>query len=211
MQRFIPQENIANFRRLLDEPTGDVPADTLRLLLLAAQRDLAFLESSALGVGNPLLTLGKREDQFNADPSVVSRFQAACGNAPKLSLAVDPGPGLHILDANDAYLEATMTMRENLCGRPLFQIFPDNPDDPAADGVSSLYSSLRMASETGKPHAMPIQRYDIRDFDGRFVERYWSPLNTPIFDDDGNMIYLLHQVEDVTQQVQSDPNRLSRD
>jgi hypothetical protein len=50
---------------------------------------------------------------------------------------------------------------------------------------------------------MAIQRYDIRDPDGQFVERYWQPVNTPIFDESGRLIYLLHWVEDVTEQVLS--------
>ena len=49
-----------------------------------------------------------------------------------------------------------------------------------AVGVN-LYGSLRRAAATGKPHAMPEQRYDMRDGDGRFVERCWRMQNSPIF------------------------------
>jgi hypothetical protein len=49
-----------------------------------------------------------------------------------------------------------MTSRHRLAGERLFDVFPDNPDDPPADGVSNLYASLRIAAETGQPHAMKI-------------------------------------------------------
>ena len=52
--------------------------------------------------------------------------------------------------------------------------------------------------KTGQPHAMAVQRYDIRDPQGQFVERHWQPINSPIHDRDGLLIYILHHVEDVT-------------
>jgi hypothetical protein len=50
---------------------------------------------------------------------------------------------------------------------------------------------------------MAIQRYDIRDPSGEFVERHWQPINTPIHDKNEHLVFLLHHVEDVTEQVLS--------
>jgi PAS domain-containing protein len=116
-------------------------------------------------------------------------------------MLLDPDPGLRIVDINDAYARATFTRRSDVVGRSLFDIFPDNPDDALADGVSNLYASLRTVVKTGQPHAMAVQRYDIRNPDGEFVERHWQPINSPIRDGDGVLIYLLHHVEDVTAEV----------
>ena len=116
-------------------------------------------------------------------------------------MLLDPGPGLHIVDINGAYAEATFIARSEVVGKSLFEIFPDNPDDALADGVSNLYASLRIVAQTGQPHAMAIQRYDIRDPKGEFVERHWQPINTPIHDADRHLLFLLHHVEDVTGQV----------
>ena len=44
--------------------------------------------------------------------------------------------------ASEAYLRATMTDRENIVGRPLFEVFTNNPDDPAATGTSPWPSVL---------------------------------------------------------------------
>jgi hypothetical protein len=85
----------------------------------------------------------------------------------------------------------------------MFSVFPDNPDDPLADGVNNLYTSLCRAAETGQAHKMMVQHYDIRDLNGKFVERYWQPVNTPLVDQKGHLIYLLHHVEDVTNDVLS--------
>ena len=49
---------------------------------------------------------------------------------------------------------------------------------------------------------MAIQRYDIGNCQGHFVQRYWRPVNTPIHDDAGSLIALLHNVDDVTGGIQ---------
>ena len=50
---------------------------------------------------------------------------------------------------------------------------------------------------------MAIQKYDIPYPDGHgFEERYWSPLNTPVIKD-GNVVYIIHQVDDVTEKVKT--------
>ncbi len=50
---------------------------------------------------------------------------------------------------------------------------------------------------------MAIQRYDIRDRHGNFAERNWRPINTPLIDDDGVVIALMHRVDDVALEVRA--------
>jgi PAS domain S-box-containing protein len=131
-------------------------------------------------------------------------FWAVFESAPDayLLLAPDP-PRFTMVAANEARLRVTMTRREDVIGRPLFEVFPDNPSDPAATGVRNLQASLHEVLRTGKPHRMALQKYDIPTPGGGFEERYWDPLNSPVFDADGNLIYIIHRVEDVTEQVRS--------
>ncbi len=107
-------------------------------------------------------------------------------------------PELKIVSASDAYLEATMTTRAELIGHGVFEVFPDNPDDIDATGVSNLRASLDRVRKTAAPDTMAIQKYDIRRPDGVFEERYWSPINSPLLGADGRIEYLIHRVEDVT-------------
>ena len=92
---------------------------------------------------------------------------------------------LRIVAVSDAYLAATMTDRDAIVGKGLFEVFPDNPDDPAADGVRNLHASLLRVLDAKRPDRMTIQKYDIRRPEsegGGFEERYWSPINTPVLD-----------------------------
>lgn len=109
-------------------------------------------------------------------------------------------PDFTIVGASDAYLDATMTKREEIMGRNLFEVFPDSPDEPMADGVANLRASLNRVLENRRADSMPIQRYPIRrpeEAGGGFEERYWSPINVPVFRE-GELVYIVHRVEDVT-------------
>ncbi len=129
-------------------------------------------------------------------PDYQAVFAAAPGNYLLLN------PDFTIVGVTDAYLAATMTIRSEILGRGLFDVFPDNPDDPTADGVRNLRNSLVRVLATRRPDRMPVQKYDIRRPEtggGGFEERYWSPLNTPVLGSDGKVQYIVHWVEDVTE------------
>jgi PAS domain S-box-containing protein len=111
-------------------------------------------------------------------------------------------PELRIVAVSDAYLRATMTRREELVGQGMFEAFPDNPDDPLADGVSNLRSSFERAIRSGRRDLMPLQRYDVRDERGLWLEKYWKPANWPVFDD-GRLIAMVHHVTEVTEQAKT--------
>ncbi|MES1185280.1 MAG: PAS domain S-box protein [Myxococcales bacterium] len=110
-------------------------------------------------------------------------------------------PDFTIVGVADDYLNATMTRRADIVGRGLFDVFPDNPDDPGATGTANLRASLERVLASKQPHTMAIQKYDIRRPDalgGGFEERHWSPVNSPVLDDAGQVAYIIHRVEDVT-------------
>jgi signal transduction histidine kinase len=133
-------------------------------------------------------------------------FKLLFESAPGLFLVLLPdSPEFTIVGASDAYLVATMTTRENVIGRGLFEVFPDNPDDLQATGTSNLRASLERVLANGTPDTMAVQKYDIRRPEsegGGFEERHWSPINSPVLAD-GELRYILHRVEDVTEFVRA--------
>lgn len=199
MQRFILEQNIERFRSRLADARDEADRARLSMMLAAAQRELALLQTAVNGVRERPGQLARPDG--DARKAVIQQFQAEIAPQPKPSILIDPEPGLSIVEVNAPYEAVSGLAREQMIGQPLFLLFPDNPDDPTADGVSHLYASLRRAAETGRPDAMPTQRYDVRGPDGAYVERYWRPLNTPLSDMYGRLVYLLHQVEEVTDEV----------
>ena len=127
-------------------------------------------------------------------------FAAIFDAVPSPLLVIAP-PDWTIVAANEARLAATGTTRDEIVGRRLFDAFPDDPDDPDADGVRNLTASLDRVTRSGTSDVMAVQRYPLRDATGAFVERWWSPVNTPVPGPDGTVAYVIHRVEDVTEIV----------
>ena len=117
-------------------------------------------------------------------------------HAPDLYMILSPG--FIILDCSDNYLNATLTTREQVMGHHLFEIFPDNPDDPNATGVTNLKASLNRVLQNKSVDAMAVQKYDVRNSDGVFEEKSWSPINYPVLDKNGNIAFIIHKAEEVT-------------
>lgn len=133
-----------------------------------------------------------------ASAEVRTLFEAV----PGLYLVLDPA--LRIVAVTDAYLKATLTRRDTILGRGIFDVFPDNPADPGAGGAGILEASLRRVLRHGVEDVMAVQKYDIprsAEDGGGFEARYWSPFNSPVLAPDGSVAFIIHRVEDVTEYV----------
>ncbi|HVQ93948.1 MAG TPA: ATP-binding protein [Mycobacteriales bacterium] len=150
------------------------------------------------------MTDGSREVPAGADGEQAPgpHFRRLFESAPDAYLVLDPD--LRILAASDAYLAATRTRRDTIVGQYLFDVFPDNPDDPNASGVANTQASMDRVRRDLCPDTMPVQQHDICPVDGGsgpFETRYWSPRNSPVLGPEGQLVYIIHRVEDVTEFV----------
>jgi serine phosphatase RsbU (regulator of sigma subunit) len=126
-------------------------------------------------------------------------FQALPGMVALLT------PELVFADVNEEFLRLAGRKRERVVGRHLFEVFPDNPHNPSANGVRNLEASLRRVLATGERDAMALQRYDVESPDrpGEWEERYWSPVNAPVYGPDGSVALLVHRVEEITELIRT--------
>jgi signal transduction histidine kinase len=135
------------------------------------------------------LDAGEFRDLFEASPDV-------------LLVLLPDSPRFTMVAATDARLAVTHTTRETL-GQGLFEVFPDNPDEVEASGTSNLRASLERVLATREADTMAVQKYDIRGPDGTFQKKYWSPKNIPVLGAAGEVRYILHRVEEVTDLVEA--------
>jgi hypothetical protein len=168
----------------------------LRFEILSMQRRIALLDAEAGGASLEKPPAGSR-----LLPQLDGHFRSRFETSPQASMLIDPRAGLHIVEVNAAYAAATMINASRVTGERLFDVFPDNPADKSADGVTNLFDSLKIAAVTLRTDKMAIQRYDVRDASGRFVERYWQPVNQPIADAGGRLRFIMHSAVDVTDLV----------
>ncbi|MFI8792890.1 PP2C family protein-serine/threonine phosphatase [Streptomyces sp. NPDC055105] len=108
-------------------------------------------------------------------------------------------------DVNDEFLSSLGRTHDQVVGRHLSDAFPDDPKNPAVTGMSKLQASLRWVAATGQRDAMTLHRYDVEspDRSGVWEERYWSPVNVPVFSPDGRVALLLHREEDITELIRT--------
>lgn len=104
--------------------------------------------------------------------------------------------------ANPAYLSMMDLTQSEVCGRSIFDVFPENPDLAEAGTAASIAESIARVVETGSTDSMPILRFDVAGSDGEFVERYWHITNIPIRDSDGNVENVLMHVEELTSFIE---------
>ena len=111
-------------------------------------------------------------------------------------------PELMVLSATAAFLKEVYIDLEDIQGKYLFDIFPENPSAPEANSIFNLKSSFEQVLLTGKSHTLEL-RYDLQDpaKTGLFLERYWSSVNKPILNDQGEIICILHETVNKTEEV----------
>jgi PAS domain S-box-containing protein len=136
-------------------------------------------------------------------PTIQPGFRAIFEALPGAYLVLLPDPPAYtIVAVSDAYLTTTRKTRAAVVGRGLFEVFSDPrpADDESAPGPD-LRTSFAAVLRTRAPDRMADHRYDLRGPGGEREVRWWAALNTPVLDAQGNVQYILHQAEDVTERA----------
>ncbi len=160
------------------------------------------------GAEDPELTTMNPVQPAKDQRATVPDFRVLFESAPAALLVILPdAPIFTMVAVSENYLRVNGAKREDLLGRGIFGVFPDNPEDPSATGVRNLRDSFQRAITSRAPDRLALLRYDAERSltkGGGFVERYWSALNTPVLGGDGSVEYILHSVEEVTEKVRAE-------
>jgi PAS domain S-box-containing protein len=141
--------------------------------------------------------LNKKTEELSKNEK---KFQDIFESLPGLYCILSPE--FKIIAASNSYLKATMTKRNEILGRIIFDVFPDDPNDPLPSAVDNLKASFSRVLQTKLPDKMTLQEHEIRRLnpqDDYFEALYWAPYNSPVLDSNGNIIYIIHHVENITK------------
>ncbi len=112
-------------------------------------------------------------------------------------------PDFRILNASNAYLKLVGKTRGELLGRNVYDVFDQNPN-----WIRSLDAgmgrSMQLALESGERQEMQIIQLHIPDWASpgkEAKESYWKISHTPVLNDAGEPAYLIHDIDNVTEQV----------
>jgi PAS domain S-box-containing protein len=110
---------------------------------------------------------------------------------------------LSVVAATDAYLHATLTQRQDLLGRNLPELLSDAASEQSSNSADKIRASLQRVLATRRPERMDIQKYELRPPGNHeaLELRYWRPLNSPVLREDGQVEYLIHSIEDMTELI----------
>lgn len=88
---------------------------------------------------------------------------------------------LTIVDANDAYLALLGRSRDELIGRPVFEVFPPTADALDESDGNPLQVLFERARDTCQVDVVPLYKYDFADPQtGAVSERYCSLISAPV-------------------------------
>ena len=108
---------------------------------------------------------------------------------------------LKYVAANQAYLDATALRHEEIIGRNVFEVLPQDTHLANPDGPRMLRESLERVLTRRTPDIIPMMAQPIaRPTQAGPVleERYWTYSHKPLLDASGNVTFILQQAVDVT-------------
>ncbi len=112
-------------------------------------------------------------------------------------------PDLRYAGMNAAYLAAVGKTRDELIGRPIFDIFDGGPTEEGAENARQLRASFDKVLTTGERDHLALIHFaiPITGADGRTTmdDRYWSASHTPLHDAEGRIVLILQHTSDITE------------
>ena len=126
-------------------------------------------------------------------------------------------PGINILINTDEPLYTVLAVtqglidiqphaftKKNLINKPFFEAFPQSAEVTSLAEEDSIRSSFKYVITNKKQHTLNVQRYGVPDKNGGFTERWWSVVNNPVLNDDGEVIYIIQSSLEITEQIIAD-------
>lgn len=106
-----------------------------------------------------------------------------------------------VIDANEAFQKVTRENVVELSGRPMKETFP-RPSHPESIDHARFLRSLKKVVRTGKKKKIKCLRFDVPSRRGNGLkEKYWTVRNTPIFNEEGKLEFIVHSLIDITKKV----------
>ena len=90
---------------------------------------------------------------------------------------------------------------EEVAGRKVLEALPNNPNDPDSTSNEVFRTFLERTFAEKAFLTKPVQQYDIEIPGQGWVEKYYMPAFSPVLDANGEAVYVIHAVTDITELV----------
>jgi PAS domain S-box-containing protein len=138
-----------------------------------------------------------------ASTDTLSDYKALVDALPGQLLLLAPNaPFYTVLAVSEEWLRATGQERAQVVQKGVGEVYPQHAAASNATGPSALSVSLQQALARKQVDNMPVGCYQVAAADGMPEARYWSAQSKPVLDTAGEVRYLIHSVQDSTEQRQ---------
>ena len=131
-------------------------------------------------------------------------FEKAFEALPGISILIDTDkPYYKVLAVTQGLIDIQPLAftRKNIINKPFFEAFPQSVDVMSLVGEDSIRSSFDYVINKKKLHTLDIQRYEVPNNNGGFIERWWSVVNKPVLNEEGKVIYIIQSSVEITEQI----------
>jgi PAS domain S-box-containing protein len=124
---------------------------------------------------------------------------------PGVSAVLLPdAPKFTVVAVSDDFVRSCGMQRRDIIGKGLFEIIPRKNGELDFSLRQNLENAYNYVIAHKQPHVLPRQRYDVLNGDGSVTEKYWKAHNVPVLSDTGELDYIIHTAEDITEQVEKE-------
>ncbi len=131
-------------------------------------------------------------------------FEKAFEALPGINILIDiDRPLFTVLSVTQGVLDIQPEFftRDSIINKPFFTAFPQSKGNLSSAGEDHIRSSFETVIFEKKAHHLEAQRYEVSGINGGFTERWWNAVNKPVFNDNGEIIYIIQSSEEITEQI----------
>lgn len=130
-------------------------------------------------------------------------FRRLFKSVPGICWAVDAETH-HLVAVNYGTLDLMNKRIDEMHGKHFIDAFPTDLSDPnVREAIRQMEASFDRVRAKKRAEDLPIQSYPLPASDGGFERRYWAGTNAPVIGPDGEVRYIIHRAEDVTDFVRA--------
>lgn len=115
-------------------------------------------------------------------------------------------PRFTILAATPAYIAQTGYAKQAIIGKGIFEVF-SNQLNTEKGGNNNLLASFQHVLQKKEPHKLPAQPFTLKNAENNLVKGQWKASNTPVLSPDGEVVYIIHTLEDFSYEVTVEDER----
>ena len=131
-------------------------------------------------------------------------FERAFEALPGINILIDIDvPHYTVLAVTEGLIDIQphAFIKNKIINTPFFKAFPQSVDEMSTAAAESVRISFEYVINNKKTHTLDVQRYQVPNNKGEFIERWWSTVNNPVLNDDGDVIYIIQSSVEITEQI----------